>query len=109
MSTTVAAARYAKVVSALSANPSVSVGSGKKGFGSSALQVNNRIFCMLTSKEQFVVKLPKQRVSELVASGDGRQFDPGHGRLMKEWLSADPSSSQNWLALAKEALKFVSR
>lgn len=106
---TTTAVRYAKVVSTLSAHPSVSVGSGKRGFGSSALQVNNRIFCMLTSKEQFVVKLPKRRVYELVASGDGRQFDPGHGRLMKEWLAVEPSSNQNWLALAKEALEFVSR
>ncbi|WP_297919547.1 hypothetical protein [Metallibacterium sp.] len=109
MTTTTAASRYAKIVSALSAHPSVSVGGGKRGFGASALQTGNRIFCMLTSKDEFVVKLPKERVAELVASGDGRQFDPGHGRLMKEWLAVEPTSNQDWLDLANEALEFVGR
>ena len=109
MTTTTSARRYAKIVSALSAHPSVHVGAGNRGFGASALQTGNRIFCMLTSKDQFVVKLPKKRVADLVASGDGRQFDPGHGRLMKEWLAVEPTSNQDWLDLAQEALEFVGR
>ena len=107
--TTTSAARYAKIVSALSVHPSVHVGGGNRGFGASALQTGNRMFCMLTSKDEFVVKLPKERVAELVASGDGRQFDPGHGRLMKEWLAVEPTSNQDWLDLANEALEFVGR
>jgi hypothetical protein len=41
---------------------------------------------MMSSKGQFVVKLPMERVDELVASGQGEYFDLGHGRLMKEWV-----------------------
>jgi hypothetical protein len=100
--------RFAAIADVFAHEPGVTVGSpGKKGFGSSALQVNGKIFAMVSSKECFVVKLPKQRVEALEASGTGRRFDPGHGRLMKEWLSLDPSSEAEWISLAHEALRFV--
>ena len=95
---------FAAIALALAGEPNVSVGSsGKKGFGSSALQVGGRI----SSNRSFVVKLPKQRVEELEAKGVGQRFDPGHGRLMKEWLSLTAASSKDWLSLAREALRFV--
>jgi hypothetical protein len=100
--------RYATVVEELRGEPAVSLGSGKKGFGSSALCVGGKIFAMLSSRGRFVVKLPRQRVDALVASGDGQRFDPGHGRLMKEWLEVEPTSAESWLPLAREALQFVS-
>jgi hypothetical protein len=100
--------RFGAIASALAAEPNVTVGSpGKKGFGSSALQVGGKIFAMISSNGSFVVKLPKDRVDELEAKGIGQRFDPGHGRLMKEWLSLTPASSKTWLSLAKEALQFV--
>lgn len=100
--------RFGAIASALASEPNVSVGSsGKKGFGSSALQVGGKIFAMVSSNGSFVVKLPKQRVEQLEGSGVGQRFDPGHGRLMKEWLSLDPSSNEDWLSLAREALRFV--
>lgn len=55
-----------------------------------------------------VVKLPKPRVDALIASGDGERFDPRHdGRLMKEWVSVEPTSEEEWLPLAREAMEFV--
>jgi hypothetical protein len=80
---------------------------GGKGFGSGALKTNGKIFAMLSSKGRFVVKLPRKRVAELVEAGDGDYFDAGKGKPMKEWLevSAPPKS---WIALAKEAHRFVS-
>ena len=86
---------------------SVSARQARRGFGSSALQVGGKIFAMVSSNGSFVVKLPKQRVEQLEASGVGQRFDPGHGRLMKEWLALDPSSNEDWLSLAREALRFV--
>jgi hypothetical protein len=78
-------------------------GSGQ-GFGSGALKVNGKIFAMMSSKGHFVVKLSEERVNELIAAGTGARFDPGHGRLMKEWLvvTADPKL---WVPLAREARK----
>jgi hypothetical protein len=57
-------------------------------------------------RRQFVAKLPKRRVDELVATGAGKHFDPGHGRLMKEWFVAG-SGAPDWLELANEAYDFV--
>lgn len=80
----------------------------RKGFGSGALKVNGKIFAMVDSKDHFVVKLPKARVDELVNSGVGTFFKPGPGRLMKEWLAMpDEPGDPDWLALAKEARRFV--
>jgi TfoX/Sxy family transcriptional regulator of competence genes len=80
----------------------------KKRFGSSELKVHTKIFAMLV-RGQLVVKLPKSRVDVLVASGDGERFDPRHdGRLMKEWVSIAPTSEEEWMPLAKEAMEFVS-
>ena len=99
--------RYAAVVEELRSGPGVTQGSPGKGFGASALKVGGKIFAMLSSREQFVVKLPRQRVDQLIASGSGERFDPGHGRIMKEWLALAPDSGEDWLALAREAKEFV--
>lgn len=69
------------------------------------LKVNGKIFAMF-GRGKFVAKLPKQRVDELVSGGIGERFDPGHGRLMKEWIAIE-SRPETWLELAKEAYKFV--
>ena len=103
--------RFAAVVEALRDNPGVTPPSdepqAKRGFGSSELKVHNKIFAML-SRGTLVVKLPQARVDALVAAGEGERFDPRHdGRLMKEWLSLEPASEQEWLPLAREAMAFV--
>lgn len=101
--------RFAAIVAALSAEPGVTVGQrGKKGFGSSALQMNGKIFAMVSSEGTLVLKLPRQRVEQLEARGIGQRFDPGHGRLMKEWLALHQTATEECLALAREALRFVS-
>jgi hypothetical protein len=67
--------------------------------------VDDKIFAMMSSRGNFVVKLPKERVSELVGAGRGEYFDPGRGKLMKEWLVV--GGRMNWRELAAEALAFV--
>src|SRR5204863_6980170 len=81
--------------------------SGKGGkFGADALKVDGKIFAML-SRGELVLKLPRSRVDELVASGGGGRFDPGHGRVMKEWVTIAPSHARTWPELADEARSFV--
>jgi hypothetical protein len=77
---------------------------GSRKFGSNALKVEGRIFAMF-AQGKLVVKLPKERVDELIAQ-DGERFDPGHGRLMKEWVGID-SDGADWLDLVKEAHRYV--
>lgn len=71
--------RFSHVVDALTCNRDVTHG-GDNGFGSGALKVHGKIFAMLSSKNQFVVKLPKDRVYDLVASGKGERFEPRPGK-----------------------------
>ncbi|MEO8182116.1 MAG: hypothetical protein ABI895_25045 [Deltaproteobacteria bacterium] len=96
----VADTKFSNIVLAFGDQRSVTYGG--KGFGSSALKLSGKIFAMLTSNGQFVVKLTRERVAELVEQNRGQYYDPGHGRLMLEWLVV-PSSSRRWLELAKEA------
>lgn len=80
----------------------------RRGFGSGALKVNGKIFAMISSRNAFVVKLPKARVDELVQAGVGTPFEPGAGRVMKEWLAMPREpKAPSWLDLAREAREFV--
>jgi hypothetical protein len=98
--------RFAPVVKAFARDREVAYGGGGKGFGSSGLKVNGKLFAMISSRGLFVAKLPRPRVEELTALGKGRPFDPGHGRLMKEWVELD-GDERSWIALAREARRFV--
>ena len=62
---------------------------------------------MASSSGEFVVKLPKARVDELVLAGAGERFDANRGRPMKEWLEVRSDLTEEWLQLAREALEFV--
>jgi hypothetical protein len=86
------------------ATPGVTEGTG---FGrSQGLRVSGKIFAMLV-KGELVVKLPRDRVQDLTASGVGHRFDPGHGRLMHEWIAVPPRAGRRWRALVGEARAFV--
>lgn len=76
-----------------------------RSFSSVALNVGGRIFAMIV-RGNLVVKLPKARVDELVEAGAATRFDPGHGRLMKEWAVFDGNKSK-WAGLAREAHAYV--
>jgi hypothetical protein len=93
---------FARVTRAFSKDAEVSFG---RLFASDGLKVHNKIFAMLV-RGSLVLKLPKARVDELIAAGHCDRFDPGHGRLMKEWVVIAEGSG-DWLALAREARKFV--
>lgn len=100
--------RYAQLVATLTTRPSVAVTSvRKRGLGSKALCIDGRIFAVLSSSEQLVVKLEKGRVDALVSAGRGTRFEPFHGRPMHEWFVAGVGEEKDWLALAEEALSFV--
>jgi hypothetical protein len=94
------------IVDRLAAEPGVEPPSPGGGFGAGGLKVGGKLFAML-SKGRLVVKLPRQRVDELIASGQGERFDPGHGRLMKEWVTVGAERGELWGSLADEALQFV--
>jgi len=93
---------FAPIVKAFSKTKGVERG-GR--FGSMSLKSSGKTFAMLV-KGKFVIKLPKERVAALVAAGGAEYFDPGHGRLMKEWV-AFTRHQDRWIALAREAYAYV--
>src|SRR5207244_13409690 len=66
------------------------------------LRVGGKIFAMI-SRGELVVKLPAERVDELVESGASTRFDAGKGRPMKEWVSVPAKHHRRWAKLATEA------
>lgn len=94
--------RFAPVVRAFAGVPGVKAG---KLFSSYGLKVNSKIFAMF-GRGRLVVKLPKERVDEMVGAGKAVRFNPGHGRLMKEWAAFQCEEAQ-WVELAREAHRFV--
>jgi len=94
---------FGRVMTTLRRDPRVGEA---KMFGALGLKVGDKYFAMLY-KGQLVVKLPAERVAALVAAGDGKYFDPGHGRLMKEWIAFAPDLAARWGRLAQEAKGFV--
>ena len=41
-----------------------------------------------------------------MAARQGKAFDPGHGRVMKEWLVVTGAAT-SWIDLAREAYRFA--
>ena len=102
-----AGTRYAELADRMTRSPGVTHITEGKGFGSSGqLKVRGRIFAMLVRGE-LVLKLPRVRVDELIATGHGKHFDAGKGKPMREWFVLSPTSSKRWQPLAEEALLFV--
>jgi hypothetical protein len=102
-----AESRFEALTAELVGSPGVTPPQGGRGFGADALKVDGRIFAMV-SGGTLVVKLPRGRVDALVQDGTGARFEPGTGRVMREWLAlGNDTDDARWLELAREALAFV--
>jgi hypothetical protein len=101
-------ALFGRLITRFSADRKVTPPTTKAGkFGTAALKVNGKIFAFL-SQGDLVVKLPRERVDELIASKTGKPFDAGRGKVMKEWVAIAPQESRRWPKLADDARDFVS-
>ena len=106
--------RFARIIEEFRGKAGITLPStgsdGKRGFGSSGLKLKDKIFALLSSDGRFVAKLPRDRVDELVAKGDGERFDPRrNGHVMKEWIVIKQYSTIDWLEVAREASAFAGR
>ena len=84
--------------------------SQSKMFGSPGLKISGKVFAFLMNGK-LVLKLPKEKVDELVAVKKGKHFGhmfaPDNWRPMKEWVALEPGSKNDSLKLAQEAKNFV--
>ena len=53
-----------------------------------------------------VVKLPRDRVSDLIAAGVGQPFAPA-GRVFREWVAIPKRDRRRWRDLLREGIAFV--
>jgi hypothetical protein len=57
---------------------------------------------------RLVVKLPRERVTELIDDGDGDPFAPA-GKVFREWVSIPTVNRDLWRTLLTEAVAFARR
>jgi hypothetical protein len=105
--------QFKVLVDTMLARGEATYGDASKGarrtFGSTSIKTGGKIFCFLDRRDRLVVKLPESRVNELAAAGQGERYDPGHGRLQREWLELNSVDASEWLRLATEAEAFVGK
>ena len=53
-----------------------------------------------------VVKLPRERVEELIDQGVGQPFAPA-GKVFKEWVSIPSRDRRRWRSLLRKGVAFV--
>lgn len=76
--------------------------------GFPCLRINGDFFSTCEHRTgDLIVKLPRDRVAALIAEGRGDSFAPA-GRIFKEWLLVTKRQKKTWIALMREAQRFVS-
>ncbi|WP_168800470.1 hypothetical protein [Cellulomonas telluris] len=78
---------------------------GRRHFGTATLRVHGRIVAM-TPSDHLVVKLPRERVAALVASGAGLSF-PEARPPMREWVRIASDDPEVWRGFVAESLAYV--
>ena len=75
--------------------------------GGRCVRVDGEFLALVDFKGSgLVVKLPRERVQELIDQGVGRSFAPA-GRVFKEWVSVPQPDADLWASLLREGVDFV--
>ena len=74
--------------------------------GYPCIRLAGRFLASYDDKEAcLVVKLPRERVQEVVESGQGEPFAPA-GRVFREWVAIPTQDRELWRTLLAEAAEF---
>ena len=101
--------RYPKSLFWKIADEMIAEGEAEEGtmMGHPCLRTGGQFFAtILGEREEVVVKLPKERVTELIREEIGLPFAPA-GRKFKEWAALPKEQSRRWRRLIAEAKAFV--
>jgi len=75
--------------------------------GGRCLRVEEAFLALVDHKGSgLVVKLPRERVVELIDAGVGRSFAPA-GKVFREWLAVPKPDRTLWRSLLEEGIEFV--
>ena len=94
-------AELARILKALATSGAVM----GRALSKNAVTIDGKIVAFVT-RGVLVVKLPSDRIAELVAAGEAEPMRMG-ARVMREWVSIAPEFGPLWLAFAKESAAFV--
>ncbi len=71
--------------------------------GLPCVRLDGRFFASLDRRSgALLVKLPQQRVGQLIAGGRGEPFAPA-GRVFREWVAIPKPDRRRWQSLLAEA------
>lgn len=93
---------YEEIKTHFSTDRDVTVLSGR---GAKGIKQGKKLIVMFM-KGDLIVKLPKERVVEIVASGEGKPFDPGTGKPMKNWVLIPETRKDLWIKYSEEAKSY---
>lgn len=75
--------------------------------GSPCLRSDGYFYATVHRKtKELIVKLPKERVDELIAQSVGQEFKPA-GKVFREWLAVGAPDQKRWGDLLEEARSFA--
>ena len=75
-------------------------------FGHGCLMIDDKIFAFTRSDESAAIKLPEDRIAELIADGEIRHLTMGE-RTMREWVVIPNIAAPGNLSLLHEARAYV--
>ena len=90
-------------------DPMLASGEVEKGtmMGFPCLRISGKFFASIErTSDDLIVKLPKERVTELINTGEAFPFAP-NGRIFKEWALISTIDETKWQTYLDEALMFV--
>ena len=90
---------YAAVKAHFAQVAGVTVNAGR---GAQGLKVGAKMFAMF-SKGDLLLKLPPDRVTALIDAGRGLPYDPGTGKVMKNYVLIPVAKKRSWINLCEEA------
>lgn len=92
------------------AEPMLAAGMAEEGelMRSRCLRVGKEFLAMPDYRTgDLVVKLPKERVAELISAGQGLAFAPAR-KVFSEWVQVSARDESLWTVLLDEGYEFVS-
>ncbi|MCI4319176.1 MAG: MmcQ/YjbR family DNA-binding protein [Thermoplasmata archaeon] len=89
------------------ASGDVAISAHRKGFGTRSMFVGRKMFAVLDRTGELVVKLPPERVQELIHAKVGRGWSPGSGLPLKEYVAISLAHCAEWSRFAREARAYM--
>ncbi len=75
-------------------------------FGTEGLRIRGKVYAFVVRRGSLVVKLPKERIDELVSQTTVTRMVMRE-RELREWAEVPASAADSWPELMDEALAFV--